>query len=89
MLHITRRVGEAVKVGDDLMLRLFAIDGSLRVRWRLTGPKDVDHVFRMDLGESVNCGPHIELELLNIDRGAARLGIRAPKHIHIQREELL
>jgi carbon storage regulator len=46
-------------------------------------------VLSRKLGEKIFLGDNIVLTVVDIDRGKIRLGIEAPKHIAILREELV
>lgn len=52
MLILTRRVGEAVRIGDDVTLTVLGVKGS-QVRLGIDAPRDVS-VHRQEIYERVN-----------------------------------
>ena len=38
-------------------------------------------------GEAISIGDHIQVQVLNIKGGQVRIGIDAPREVHINREE--
>lgn len=41
------------------------------------------------IGETLKIGDDIEIQILDIQHGQARIGINAPRHVNIVRSELL
>jgi len=46
-------------------------------------------VLSRTVGKTIFIGDDIEITLIGIERNQARIGIKAPDHINIMREELL
>lgn len=40
-LCLTRRAGEALKIGNDIVVHIMAIEGTTQVRVRIEAPKDI------------------------------------------------
>lgn len=51
MLHITRRAGETIRIGDDIIIEITEIGGS-HVRIGVQAPRDVQ-VYREEIWEAV------------------------------------
>jgi len=56
MLILTRRLGESVKIGDDVTVTVLGIKGS-QVRLGFAAPKDVA-LYREEIYERMHAGPH-------------------------------
>jgi len=46
-------------------------------------------VLSRKLYEEIRIGPDVVIQVVDIDRGKIRLGITAPKHLPVYRQELL
>jgi sRNA-binding carbon storage regulator CsrA len=87
MLNITRELGEGVKIGASILIRLVRIDSGKACGFTLeNGEKS--SAFNMDLYEEVNVGPEVTMQLQHIARGQIRLAFTAPRSVIINREEL-
>jgi sRNA-binding carbon storage regulator CsrA len=87
MLNITRELGEGVKVGAEILIRLVRIDSGKACGFTLENGAQ-SSAFNMDLYEEVNIGPEVTMQLQHIARGQIRLAFTAPRTIVINREEL-
>jgi carbon storage regulator len=72
MLVLTRKVGESIRIGNDVTVQVLAIRGG-QVRIGLTAPSDV-RIFREEIFRAVE-GQNQEARLADEDRlsGAAEL----------------
>jgi carbon storage regulator len=72
MLVLTRKVGESIRIGNDVTVQVLAIRGG-QVRIGLTAPSDV-RIFREEIFRAVE-GQNHEARLADEDRlsGAAEL----------------
>jgi carbon storage regulator len=46
-------------------------------------------VLSRKLGQSFHVGPDVRVTIVKIDRNSVRIGIDAPGHVSVQREEIL
>ncbi len=51
MLVLTRKINEAIKISDDIEVRIVAIDGD-QVKLGITAPSDVD-IYRQEIYEAI------------------------------------
>jgi len=56
--------------------------------WRSNREKTI-LVLKRNLGERIFIDGGIIITIVGIDRGQVRIGIEAPKHVNIQREEIM
>jgi len=45
-------------------------------------------VLSRKLGQSFHVGPEVRVTIVKIDRNSVRIGIEAPDHVSVQREEI-
>ncbi len=46
-------------------------------------------VLRRRVGEAITIGPDIEIEVIEISRSRVKLGVRAPRSVHVMRRETI
>ncbi|MTT31563.1 carbon storage regulator CsrA [Terrilactibacillus sp. BCM23-1] len=51
MLVLTRKLGEAIKIGDHIEIKIVAIDGD-QIKLGIEAPKDVD-IYRKEVYEAI------------------------------------
>lgn len=92
MLALSRRIGEAIRIGDDLILEVLDI-GRHTVMLELQRP-DPDFertqwlVVDRRVGESLRVTDDIQVFVKDVEGSFVRLGIDAPRTITIVRAEL-
>jgi carbon storage regulator len=67
MLVLTRKVGESVRIGDDVSLTIVRIRGD-QIRFRINSPDDVA-VYREEIVQSLTEAAQLALSSVNADRG--------------------
>ena len=92
MLVLSRRIGEAIRIGDDLVLEVLDI-GRYIVMLELERPDpDYDRpqwlVVDRRIGESFQVADDIHVFVKDVEGSFVRLGIDAPRQIEIVRAEL-
>ena len=88
MLTLTRRVGQAFLIGDDLELLLSAIRHH-EVDLRISGSSvDGEKTITMLLGQSSVVASGINVTLLEIQRSKATFAFDVPREVMILRKEL-
>jgi len=104
MLVLTRRKGENILIGDHVEIAIINVNDKekqAKIGIAVTD-KEIrigDKILREDGGQITLClsaddenifiGDDIEIALIRVQRGQARLGINAPKDIPIIRKELV
>ena len=92
MLVLARRIGEAIRIGDEFILEVLDI-GRHTVMLELERP-DPDYgrpqwlVVDRRVGESFQVKENICVSVSNVGGSLVRLGVEAPKEIKIVRAEL-
>ena len=92
MLALSRRIGEAIRIGDDLTLEVLDI-GRHTVMLELERPDpDYDRpqwmVVDRRVGESFQVSEGVCVSVSAVDGSLVRLGIDAPREVRIVRSEL-
>jgi len=92
MLALSRRIGEAIRIGDDLVLEVLDV-GRYMVMLELERPDpDFDRpqwlVVDRRIGESFQINDDIQVFVKNVEGSFVRLGVEAPREIKIVRAEL-
>lgn len=67
MLVLTRKVGESVRIGDDIRLTIVRIRGD-QIRFRINTPNDVA-VYREEVVHSLTEAARLALNSVNGERG--------------------
>jgi carbon storage regulator len=67
MLVLTRKVGESIRIGDDVSLTIVRIRGD-QIRFRINSPDDVA-VYREEIVQSLTEAAQLALSSVNADRG--------------------
>lgn len=68
MLVLTRKVGESVRIGDDISLTIVRIRGD-QIRFRINTPNDVS-VYREEIVHSLTEAARLALTSVNGERGS-------------------
>jgi len=90
MLIITRKIGEAITIGDNIRFKVARITGN-NVSLAVSAPmfKEIDQTeSTIKIGGSINIGNEIEIFILGIQGRQVRLGIKAPEKTVVHREEI-
>jgi len=92
MLALSRRIGEAIRIGDEFTLEVLDI-GRHMVMLELERPDpDYDRsqwlVVDRRVGESFQVADDIQVFIKGVDGSLVRLGIDAPREVRIVRLEL-
>ena len=92
MLALSRRIGEAIRIGDDLILEVLDIAGHT-VMLELEQPDpDFDRpqwlLVDRRAGESFQITDNIQVFVNDVEGSLVRLGIDAPREVRIVRAEL-
>lgn len=92
MLALSRRIGEAIRIGDDLVLEVLDI-GRHMVMLELERPDpDFDRpqwlVVDRRVGESFQIADDIQVLVKDVEGSLVRLGIDAPREVRVVRAEL-
>ena len=92
MLALSRRIGEAIRIGDDLVLEVLDV-GRYMVMLELERPDpDFDRpqwlVVDRRIGESFQITEDIHVFVKDVEGSFVRLGIAAPRQVKIVRGEL-
>lgn len=85
MLILTRRIGESINIGDDILVTILGVKGNT-VRIRTATPELL--ILTRKLGEDINISNDIIVTILSIKGMQVRLGITAPRSIQVHREEI-
>ncbi len=85
MLILTRRIGEAIYIGDNIAVIISGIKGNM-IRIRTASPELL--VVTRKVNEPINIGKDISVTPLSVKGMQVRLGIKAPKDVSIHREEI-
>lgn len=90
MLRITRNVGEAIVIGDDVEVALRDVSGQHIVLEVVSKhfPGETFH-FPMNPSDSVVLSNTMSVYHLGLDRHGVELGIRAPRSVLILRKEIV
>jgi carbon storage regulator len=67
MLVLTRKVGESIRIGDDVSLTIVRIRGD-QIRFRINTPTDVA-VYREEIVHSLTEAARVALTSVNGERG--------------------
>ena len=92
MLVVTRRAGESIRVGDDIVVRVIDVHaGQVQLALSLAGagriiPRELAVVRRA--GDTIRIAPDIVVRVGAVRGGQVRLGIDAPRATRIVRDEL-
>jgi len=92
MLALSRRIGEAIRIGDDFILEVLDLERHM-VMLELERPDpDFDRsqwlVVHRQAGEEFQVAEDIRVQINRITGGIVRLGIDAPSIVEIVRAEL-
>jgi carbon storage regulator len=68
MLVLTRKVGESVRIGDDISVTIVHIRGD-QIRFRINTPNDVA-VYREEVVQSLTEAAQLALTSVNRERGS-------------------
>ncbi len=83
MLVLTRKLGESVIIGDDIIVTVLTIDKK-QVKLSVNDSEGVT----INLQESISIRDGITVKLVKTDKTQVKLGIEAPKDVTINREEV-
>jgi carbon storage regulator len=83
MLVLTRRLGESIIIGDDIIITVLNISKD-----QFYLGVNISESLTINLQETVSIREGITVTAVKIDKGQVRLGIEAPKDITINREEV-
>lgn len=92
MLVVKRRIGESIRVGGDVVVRVIDVHaGQVQLALSLAGhgrivPREVAVVRRV--GDIIRIAPDIVVRVAAVRGGQVRLGIDAPRATRIVRGEL-
>ncbi len=83
MLILTRKLGESVVIGDDIITVLTIHKNQIKL-----GINDSE-VITISLRKSVSIRDGIKVTVVKIDKSQVKLDIEAPEDVTIYREEVL
>lgn len=83
MLVLTRRIGECLRVGDDIAVKVTNIDKD-NIELCINGQEEVSICNE----ESISFKDDIKIKVVKIIKGQVKLGVDAPKDVIIKRGEL-
>ena len=96
MKMLTRRADESVLIGEHLTVTVTDVDPAgvrLMIDGELIGGPDDGMVIReareLAIGGEVRIGSLITLTVAEVRGKLARIGVVAPKHVHVKRKELV
>lgn len=103
MLTVTRKTNERIMVGDDIVVEVRKIDQSyatLKISSSAPVPMKREEavgkpavagliVVSRAVGQRVLIGDDVVVEVRHVEPGRAKVGIEAPRHMLLLREELL
>jgi sRNA-binding carbon storage regulator CsrA len=88
MLTLTRRIGEAIRVGSNLMIRIEAIDHP-QVRIRIDYPPlFTGSIFTFHAGQTVPITTDVTITIHRVGHARVHLGVIAPPNMLILRQEI-
>ena len=83
MLVLTRRIGESLKIGDDIIITV--LDKCInQIKLSVNDSEGVI----LDIQETITIKDGITVKLVKIDKNQVKLGISAPKDVTVNREEV-
>jgi sRNA-binding carbon storage regulator CsrA len=92
MLRLWRNVGEGIRIGDDISLRLVANENGVAGDVEIMAPQligdEEPRLAHLKLGEPYRLTDAITFTLSEIERAGARFHFQAPREIEIWREEI-
>jgi sRNA-binding carbon storage regulator CsrA len=83
MLVLTRRIGESVKISNDIKITVMVIYEK-KIVVRVQEPKNPK--LNLRLGKATPITDDIKITLTRIDKCQVKLGIEAPAEMKIERE---
>lgn len=88
MLILTRRIGEALMIADELKVSIVGIEGE-KVKIKIDEIKEekVSSTFRF-IGEPLVLLDNVEIHFLKVTGCQLRIGIDAPRYVSVHREEI-
>lgn len=92
MLRLWRNIGEAIRIGDRISLRLKANENGVGADVEILAPELFDdgepRVARVKIREPYRLTDSITFTLSEIERAGARFLVQAPREVSIWREEI-
>ena len=83
MLVLTRREGESLLIGNDLRITVLIVYET-KTKLRIQDSEDKTTMMRKNTTITLREG--ITVTVADIDQHQVKLGIKAPKHVNIERE---
>lgn len=84
MLVLTRRLGESIIIGDDIIITVLNISED-----QIYLDVNISESLTINIQESVSIRADIKVKVVKIDKNQVKLGITAPDDVIIKREEVL
>ena len=88
MLVLSRRVNEALVIGDRFILTLARLSFDLAELALLDMDSGADKSFALRSGEAKDIGQDVTVSLIEIREDRARLGLEAPASLAVHRKEV-
>lgn len=89
MLILTRRIGEALVIGDDVRVSLLRLDdGLFQIGLDHPDGKTVTTCVYRETGEELVLLGGVVIRILNMNGNQVKIGIDAPRSISVHREEI-
>ncbi len=82
MLVLTRRIGERLRIGDDIITVLNISKGQIYI------DVNISESLAINLQETVSIRGGVTVKLVKADKTQVKLGIEAPADVTINREEV-
>lgn len=90
MLILSRRNGESIVIGDDTVVTVVRIDSIKKmVGFKIARLGRESYFMTIANESSDEVIPNVTLAVSKIIHGQAKIGIQAPREVHIVRAELL
>ncbi len=84
MLVLTRKLGESIIIGDDIIITVLNINED-----QIYLDVNTSESLTINIQESVSIRDDIKVTVVKIDKNQVKLGITAPDDVTIKREEVL
>ena len=85
MLILERRPGQSILIGEDIVVRILGFSEGGRIRVKVQAPHDATVACK---NEAFLIGKDIKVHVVARTENGAKIGVEAPRDVHILRAEL-